>query len=481
MILFDPSKCCHQVKKLDTTTTGCETEKRVDSLTWQLDDDNSLITRLRTGQVVGKKPVKIKKTPPEVSTAGVETGHSPKGHPDSVDESQFEIVKPRSVRSIHQQDDDEAYSSADTEEMITQMKSSSMKRLGNNTSYLDKVTSDRTRESTSAQTKAGLDVLKQADISAISPIGACVNGPVEKPQRLSVQGQVKGLNPTRQSMLKTSTPKEASAKRVYDSDSESDSSSDQMLPKQMKKKKSKLSKIARHDESDSSQDTDDIISELRHKVSTPRRAWTTVCSERSLYVTADDDDQPSPESRRQSSSHCDDDDEDLFDLIESGRIDQLYKSAKTSPNFKDASNTSQEQSTDVEGGSISKPTTAAQNVSVSIDVRNKKDNASLVLSDKIKPKKKKVKKTSESNTTVTPVMAASEEKRKKEKKDKSPFTQKFDKRKLSNAQRVTSVNERVKEARSQKLLIKKALSDVVSTPCILCHIKLVVYEVQFSI
>ena len=462
MILFDPSKCCHQVKKLDTTTTGCETEKRVDSLTWQLDDDNSLITKLRTGQVVGKKPVKIKKTPHKMSTAGVETSHGPQGHQDSVDENQFEIVKPRFGRSIHQQDDDEAYSSADTEEMITQMKSSSTKICGNDTSYSDKVTSDRTRESTSAQTKARLDVLKRADISAISPIGAYVNGSVGNPQSLSVQGQVKVLNPVRRSMLKTSTPKETNAKRVYDSDSESDSL-EQKPPKQMKKKTSKLSKIARHDESDSSQDTDDIISDLRHKVGTPRSAWTTVCSERSLYVTADDDDELLPESRGQSSSHCDDEDEDVFDLIESGRIDQLYKSAKSSPNFKDASNTSQEQSTEVDGGSISKPTTDTQNVSVSVDVRNnKKDDASLVSSDKIKPKKKKVKKTSESNTTVTPAVAASEEKR-KEKKEKSAFTQKFDKRKLSNAQRVTSVNERLKEARSQKLLIKKALSDVVST------------------
>ena len=62
LILFDPSKCCHQVKKLDTSMKNAETEKPIDNLTWQLDAGNIKKMKLRTGQVAWKKSVKEKKT-----------------------------------------------------------------------------------------------------------------------------------------------------------------------------------------------------------------------------------------------------------------------------------------------------------------------------------------------------------------------------------------------------------------------------------
>lgn len=469
VILFDPSKCCHQVKKLDTTAKGDKVEKPVERLTWQLDDDNSMMTKLRTGQVASKKLVKKKKVTCKASPLALVTDRSPKRPKEVVDDNQFEIVKSHSVCGAHQQDDDEAYNSADTEEMITLMKSSSTKTRTNNSSCSEKVDTERTcklaPDSSAGQlkTKTCVDVLKRADISAISPIGVCVNGSVEKPQGLSTQGQ-KMLKPLRRASLTTSTPKDINAKRACHSDTDSDSSLERFLPK--KKQKLKPPKVAtRRDESDSSPDTDDVISDLRCKVATSRNAWTTVSLERSLYITADDDLRPLPDSQRESSSHYEDDDEDVFDLIESGRIDQLYKTATNSVFLKGASEISREQEPQVGDHSTSKPTVEALETSVTEDDANMKDKTNLSSSKKLKRKKNKENKAlPESNSSVT--MSGGKGKN----KEKTTFAQKFDKRKLSNAQRVTSVNERLKEAKSQKFLIKKALSDVVSETDIFHHV-----------
>ena len=477
MILFDPSKCCHQVKKLDTTAKGDEVEKPVERLTWQLDDDNSMMTKLRTGQVASKKVVKKKKVTCKASPPALVTDRSPKRPKEVVDDNQFEIVKSHSVCGAHQQDDDEAYNSADTEEMITLMKSSSTKTRTNNSSCSEKVDTERTcklaPDSSAGQlkTKTCVDVLKRADISAISPIGVCVNGSVEKPQSLSTQGQLKMFKPLRRASLMTSTPKDINAKRACHSDTDSDSSLERFPPK--KKQKLKPPKEAtRRDESDSSPDTDDVISDLRRKVATPRNAWTTVSLERSLYITADDD--LRPDSQRESSSHYEDDYEDVFDLIESGRIDQLCKTATNSVFLKGVSDISPEQEPQVGDHSTSKATVEALETSVTEDDANMKDKTNLSSSKKLKRKKNKENKAlPESNSSVT--MSGGKGKT----KEKTTFAQKFDKRKLSNAQRVTSVNERLKEAKSQRFLIKKALSDVVSEtdifrhvyrnfPCIIC-------------
>ena len=517
MILFDPSKCCHQVKKLDTSTKNDETEKPIDNLTWRLDAGNIKKMKLRTGQVVWKKPVKETKS--KMSAAEPATEPSPKKPKVLVDLNQFEIVKPHSACDVaHRHSDDESYNSADTEEMITQMKSSSWTKGGKYGSHMNKGSiegiskSPPNSASVNLKTKRNLDVLNRADISAISVISTPVNGSVEKPQSLSVRGQLNTLKSLKHAEMKTSTPKDVVGKRVYDSDSENDSSLERFPPK--KKQKPKPTKVVGGDDGNSSPDTDDIISDSRRKVRMPRNAGATASSETSLYVTADDDLRPLPGG----SELCEDEDDDIFDIIESGRIDQLYKSAESSRYLGAKSRTFKERNSQFGGEHTSKPADATLEISVNESTKNEADLSS---SKKLKPKKNQMnetstERTSVANTVVTPASAKGKKsekatsaqkmptesasvetsaatpadtKSKKAKKaasaqkteaenssvatssvapadakktEKAAFAQKFDKRKLSNEQRMTSVNERLKEARSQRFLIKKALSDVVS-------------------
>ena len=530
MILFDPSKCCHQVKKLDTSTKNDETEKPIDNLTWHLDAGNIKKMKLRTGQVVWKKPVKETKS--KMSAAEPATEPSPKKPKVLVDLNQFEIVKCYSACDVvHRQSDDESYNSADTEEMITQMKSSSWTKGGKYGSHLNKGSiegiskSPPNSASVNLKTKGNLDVLNRADISAISVISTPVNGSVEKPQSLSVRGQLNTLKSLKHAEMKTSTPKDV-AKSVYDSESESDSSLERFPPK--KKRKPKPTKVVGGDDGNSSPDTDDIISDSRRKVRTPRNAGATASSETSLYVTADDDLRPLPGG----SELCEDDDDDIFDIIESGRIDQLYKSAESSRYLGAKSRTFKERSSQLGGEHTSKPADATLEISVNESTKNEADLSS---SKKLKPKKNRMnetstERTSVANTVVTPASAKGKKSKKatsaqkmptesasvetsaampadtKSKKaasaqktetesssvatpsvtpadakktEKAAFAQKFDKRKLSNEQRMTSVNERLKEARSQRFLIKKALSDVVSRANIF-HIYILLFYAEMA-
>ena len=531
------------MKKLDTSTKNDEPEKPVNNLTWQLDAGNIKKMKLRTGQVAWKKPVKETKT--KMSPTEPVTEPSPKKPKIVVDLNQFEIVKSNSTYNAHRQSDDESYNSADTEEMITQMKSSSWKKSGKNGSHLDEGSKEGICKSTpnsasvDLTTKTNLSVLNHPDISAISVISTPVNGSVEKPKSLSVRGRLNPLKALKHAAMKTSTPKGVIAKRVYDSDSESDSSLERFPPK--KKQKSKTPKDVGCDDGNSSPDTDDIISDSRRKVCTTRNAGTTATSETSLYVTADDDLRPLPGG----SELCEDDDDDIFDLIESGRIDQLYKSAESSRNFGAKGKRFKEQNSRLGVEHTSKSDDATLETSVNESMKHEADLSS---SKKIKPKKNKVNKTlteQVATTVVTPAKAKKTEKAKSAQKmqtestsvassvvtpadaksqkakkaasaqkmpiestslatskvtpadakankplksssaqkmlteriseptskvtpadakktEKAAFAQKFDKRKLSNEQRMSSVNERLKEARSQRFLIKKALSDVVS-------------------